>query len=118
MVARVERGSFGRNVGINLINANVLYVDIGQEIVNDFILSLAHVALQLGQHRYGSDRGHLLKHILLPIFAHIVFTLGHVGAEVGSNDSTLAWVGYERENTCTEVVYRIVELLTLATSWG
>ena len=93
--AGIERSGLSRHVGIQFIDADVLQVNVGDERVDDFVFGLAHVALQLGEHGDGSDGGHLLEHIVRPVFAHIVLAGRHVGRQVGSRDGLLSWIGDE-----------------------
>ena len=40
-----------------------------------------HIGLQLRKKCDGSDRGHFLKHIVLPVLTQIVLRLGDIGRE-------------------------------------
>ena len=88
-----ERGGFGQAVGVELVHADILDVDVGYERVEHLVLGLAHVALELGEHRDGGNGRHLLKHVLLPVLADVVFAARHVGGKVGGEDGALARVG-------------------------
>ena len=92
--AGIERGGLSRDVGIEFVDAYVLEVDVGAQGVEHLALGLAHVALQLGEHGDGCYGGHFLEHVLRPVLAVVVLGAWHVGAEVGGDDGSLAWVGH------------------------
>ena len=117
-LAGIERGGLGRDVGVQLVHADVLEVDVGRQGVDDLVLGLAHVALELRQHRHGGDGGHVFKHVVGPVLSHVVFALGHFGGEVRGDDGFLPRVGHEAENVVAESLDGGAELASLAFGGG
>ena len=110
----IERGGFRADVGVELVDADVFHVNVGKEAVNHLVLRFPHVALEFGEHGAGSDGGHLLEHVLLPVLAQIVLSRRHVGVEVGGDDGLSARVGDEVEDAVAEGVDGVEEVFALS----
>ena len=75
---------------------------------------IAHVALQFGQQRDGSGRGHILKHVFRPILTHHTLLDGNVGGKVGSDDFPLLLIFHHAQDTFTIVDDCFIQLLTFS----
>ena len=102
----------GNYEGIDLVHADILYVDVAHQPVQHFAFGVTHVVLQFGQQGYCCRSGHTFEHIFLPVFAFDSAFGGNFGVQVALDDAALSLVGYHLGDSLTITVHCLVELLT------
>ena len=96
------------------VYAYVLYVDVRHEGVQYDAFGVAHVALQFAEQCDGGCGWRVFEHVLLPVFAEVVFAFWYFGGKVMVYYGGLLRVGNHAEYPCAVVVYGFIEFAPLS----
>ena len=118
LFTRIKRRLLRNHEGIELVYADVFQVNIRDQVVEHLTLSIAHVALNLGEQRHSGGHGHSLKHILLPVLTHRMGVFGQFCRQVATNDFLLFLIGHERKDAFAELIDCIIKTLAFPRSGG
>ena len=112
-VALHQHLGVGHHIGVHLVHAQVLHVNLVHQLVQHLAFGQAHIVLQLGEQGYGGSRGLSLEQILLPVLAFGLGALGHVGVQVAADHLALGLVAQHAHDLLAVLVHAAVQLLAL-----